>query len=68
MPEYVNINGMVFETAALPDLIYNGNFVMPNGYVIISKPGFEVDITMPLQQIYQNLIIAAYFSFLRLDI
>ncbi len=61
VPEYVNINGMVFETAALPALIVNGSFVLPNGSVLVSKPGFEVDITMPLKQIYQNLIISAYY-------
>ena len=52
---------MVFETAALPALINNGSFVMPNGQVILSKPGFEVDVTMPLQQLYNNLIISAMY-------
>ena len=61
VPEYVNINGMVFETAALPGLIKNGSFVLPDGSVLVSKPGFEVDAAMPLQQIYQNLIVSAYY-------
>ncbi len=61
VPEYVNINGMVFETAALPSMINNGSFTLPNGAVLVSKPGFEVDIAMPLNQIYQNLIISAYY-------
>jgi len=61
VPEYTEIHDMVFETAALPALIQDGNFVMPNGEVIISKPGFEADATMPLQQLYQNLIISAMY-------
>ena len=61
VPEYVNINGIVFETAALPGLIKNGSFVLPDGSVLVSKPGFEVDAAMPLQQVYQNLIVSAYY-------
>lgn len=59
VPEYTEINDMVFETAALPALIDNGNFVMPNGKIIPSKPGFEVEPLMPLQQLYQHLIVSA---------
>lgn len=59
VPEYTEINDMVFETAALPALINDGSFVMPNGQIIPCKEGFEVDPTMPLQQLYQNLIISA---------
>ena len=61
VPEYTEINDMIFETAALPALIDNGSFVMPNGQVIPSKAGFEVDPTMPLQLLYQNLIISAMY-------
>ena len=61
VPAYTEVNDMVFETAALPALINNGSFVMPNGQVILSKPGFEVDVTMPLQQLYNNLIISAMY-------
>ncbi len=61
VPTYVEVNDMVFETAALPFLIYQGSFVMPNGSIVLSKPGFEVDPSMPLQQIYQNLIVSAYY-------
>ncbi|MDE7324429.1 MAG: SGNH/GDSL hydrolase family protein [Lachnospiraceae bacterium] len=61
VPQYTEINDMVFETAALPGLIQDGSFVMPNGQVILSKTGFEVDPSMPLQQIYQNLIISAMY-------
>lgn len=61
VPVYTEINDMVFETAALPCLIYEGSFVMPNGSVIVSKPGFEADPTMPLQQLYQYLIVSAYY-------
>lgn len=61
VPTYTEINGMVFETAALPHMIYNGSFVMPDGSVIMSKPGFEVNAAMPLKQIYQNLIVSAYY-------
>ena len=55
-PLYTEINDMIFETAALPAMIQNGSFVMPNGQVIASKPGFEVDPTMPLLQLYQYLM------------
>lgn len=61
VPVYTEVNDMVFETAALPALVQNGSFVMPNGQVILSKPGFEVAPTMPLQQLYQNLIISAMY-------
>lgn len=61
VPLYTEINDMVFETAALPALISNGSFVMPNGQVVLSKEGFEVDPSMPLQQLYQNLIISAMY-------
>ncbi len=61
VPQYTEIHDMVFETAALPALIQNGSFVMPNGEVILSKPGFEVEPTMPLQQLYQNFIISAMY-------
>lgn len=61
VPEYTEFNDMVFETAALPALIQNGSFVMPNGQIILSKPGFEVDASMPLQQLYQNFIISAMY-------
>lgn len=61
VPEYTEINDMIFETAALPSLVQDGSFVMPNGQVILSKPGFEVDPFMPLQQLYQNLIISAMY-------
>lgn len=61
VPEYTEINDMVFETAALPALIQDGSFVLPDGQVILSKPGFEVDLSMPLQQLYQNLIISAMY-------
>ena len=67
VPEYTEIHDMVFETAALPALIQDGNFVMPNGEVIVSKPGLEVDITMPLQQLYQHLIISAMYESLPLE-
>lgn len=61
VPTYTEIHDMVFETAALPAMIYNGNFVMPNGEVIVSKPGFEADPSMPLLQLYQYLIVSAMY-------
>lgn len=61
VPQYTEINDMVFETAALPVLVQNGSFVMPDGQVVLSKPGFEVDVAMPLQQLYQNLIVSAMY-------
>lgn len=61
VPAYTQINDMVFETAALPALISDGNFVMPNGEVIVSKEGFEVDPSMPLQDLYQCLILSAMY-------
>ena len=59
VPAYTTVNNMVFETAALPALIQNGNFVMPNGQVIPVKEGFAADPAMPLQQLYQTLIVSA---------
>lgn len=61
VPDYTEINDMVFETAALPCMINGGSFVMPNGVVIPSKPGFEVDWTMPLPVLYRLLIANAYY-------
>lgn len=61
VPAYTEINDMVFETAALPALINNGSVVLLNGQVVLSKPGFEVEPTMPLQQIYSNLIVSAMY-------
>lgn len=61
VPAYTEVNDMVFETAALPALISDGSFVMPNGQVIPSKPGFEADPAMPLQQLYQYLIVNAFY-------
>lgn len=61
VPQYTEINDMIFETTALPALIDNGNFVMPNGQIIPCKSGFEVEPTMPLRQLYQNLIISAMY-------
>ncbi len=61
VPEYTEINDMVFETAALPALVYDGNFIMPNGDIIVSKEGFEVDASMPLQQLYNYLIVSAMY-------
>lgn len=61
VPEYTTINDMVFETAALPSLIQDGNFVMPNGQVIPAKEGFAADPALPLQQLYQNLIVSAMY-------
>lgn len=61
VPAYTTINDMVFETAALPSLIQDGNFVMPNGQVIPAKEGFAADPALPLQQLYQNLIVSAMY-------
>lgn len=61
VPEYTEINDMVFETAALPALLQEGGFLMPNGQIIAAKPGFEADATMPLQQIYHYLIVSAMY-------
>lgn len=61
VPTYTEMNDIVFETAALPALISNGNFVLPDGQVIVSKEGFEVDPSMPLQQLYQSLIVSAMY-------
>ena len=61
VPAYTTVNNMVFETAALPALIQNGNFVMPNGQVIPVKEGFAADPAMPLQQLYQTLVVSAMF-------
>lgn len=61
VPEYTEINDMVFATAALPSMVQNNCFVMPNGQAIPCKPGYEVQPYMPLQQLYQNLIISAMY-------
>lgn len=61
VPAYTEINDIVFETAALPALVSDGNFILPDGEVLVSKPGFEVQPDMPLQQLYNNLIISAMY-------
>lgn len=61
VPAYTEINDMVFETAALPSLISNGSFVMPNGQVIAAREEFPVDPAMPLQYLYQCLIASAMY-------
>lgn len=61
VPEYTEINDMVFETAALPALICEGGFMMPNGQTVAAKPGLETDITMPLKQLYNCLIVSAMY-------
>lgn len=61
VPVYTEINDMVFETAALPALISDGNFVLPNGEVIAAKEGLAVDPSMPLQYLYQCLIMSAMY-------
>lgn len=61
VPAYTEIHDMVFETAALPALVSGGNFILPNGEVMVSKPGFEVRPDMPLQQLYNHLVISAMY-------
>lgn len=61
VPAYTEINDIIFETAALPALVNEGSFVLPDGQVVPAREGFEADPSLPLQQLYQNLIISAMY-------
>ncbi len=59
-PVYTQVNNMVFETAALPSMICEGGFLLPDGSILPSKPDHVPDPSMPLKQLYHYLVIAAY--------
>lgn len=61
LPEYVTVNNMVFETAALPALVQNGQFVMPNGQCITAKNGVVLTPEMGTKVLYNYLIEALYY-------
>lgn len=61
MPEYVTVNNMVFETAALPALVQNGQLVMPNGQCIAAKNGVILTPDMGTRVLYNYLIEALYY-------
>lgn len=61
VPEYTTVNNMVFETAALPALVQDGQFVMPNGQRIAAKNGVELTPQMETKVLYNYLIEAIYY-------
>lgn len=61
VPEYTQVQNMVFETAALPALIQNGVFVMPNGLQIACKNGVAVSADMDVATLYRYLMEAVYY-------
>lgn len=58
VPAYTEVNDMVFETAALPCMIQDGQFVMPNGSLITCKNGVSASMDMDLPTLYNYLIEA----------
>ena len=60
-PEYVTVNNMVFETAALPALVQDGQFVLPNGQSVIAKNGIILTPEMGTKELYNYLIEALYY-------
>lgn len=60
VPKYTVVDGMAFETAALPVLIQDGNFVMPNGKTVVCKNGVTVSADMELLVLYRYLMEAIY--------
>lgn len=60
-PEYVTVNNMVFETAALPALVQDGQFVLPNGQSVIAKNGIILTPEMGTEELYNYLIEALYY-------
>ena len=60
VPQYTEVKNMVFETAALPAMIQNGNFVMPNGLEIVCKNGVQVSTDMEVATLYRYLMEAVY--------
>lgn len=61
LPEYVTVNNMVFETAALPALVQDGQFVMPNGQRIVAKNGVVLTPEMGTAALYKYFIEALYY-------
>ena len=61
LPEYVTVNKMVFETAALPALVQDGQFLMPNGQYIAAKNGVVLTPQMGTKVLYNYLIEALYY-------
>ena len=59
-PVYTQVNNMVFETAALPSMVCEGGFLLPDGSILPCNPDHVPDFSMPLKQLYHYLIIAAY--------
>lgn len=60
VPQYVNVNGFVFETAALPAMVQEGCFVLPDGQVFYAGEGVVLDSQMDLKVLYNYLIEAMY--------
>lgn len=61
VPQYTEVQDMVFETAALPCMIQEGVFTMPNGSTISCKNGVTVSADMDLQSLYRYLVEAVFY-------
>ena len=61
VPQYITVNNMVIETAALPALVQNGMFVMPNGQVILAKNNVVLVPEMGTKVLYNYLMEALYY-------
>lgn len=61
VPQYIIVNQMVFESAALPALIQDGHFVLPNGECIYAKNNVVLDAQMGTKVLYNYLIEAMYY-------
>lgn len=61
LPEYITVNNMVFETVALPALVQDGKFVMPNGQTIAAKNGVILTPEMGTKVLYNYLVEALYY-------
>ena len=61
VPQYTEVQDMVFETAALPCMIQEGVFTMPNGSTISCKNGVTVSADLDLQSLYRYLVEAVFY-------
>lgn len=61
VPQYTEIQDMIFETAALPCMIQNGAFVMPNGATVICKNNVAVSMDMDIIVLYRYLVEAVFY-------
>lgn len=60
VPQYVEVNDMVFETAALPALVTDNGFKMPNGSVVSVGEDVELSMLMEQKVLYSYLMQAVW--------